>query len=226
MARPWVLAAAALCLAALGPHSAALAAGGVSRRGAGGGAALLENAKNCIFMFQARLHPQRVRATPRHAIWVAQSRPRVAVLRRRAAAVRCAGRPDIHVHAAGACRGPAARSASGCCGAAALFDRVAVGGSHAPLYAASQGLASPGGYYTAQQPVGQVVYTFWFQFCANMAISRADLGRPGVACSRKGFENNCPRRCRDSKTHVCGNGCSGILARPPLLQRARNPRRR
>ena len=94
--------------------------------------------------------------------------------------------------------------------------RVAAFDSPAPLHAAAQGLASPGGYYTAQQPVGQVVYTFWFQFCANMAISRADLGRPGVACSRKGFENNCPRRCRDSKTHVCGNGCSGILARPPV----------
>ena len=71
MARPWVLAAAALCLAALGhsPHSAALAAGAVSRRGAVGGAALLENAKNCIFMFQARLHPLRVRATQQqHAL--------------------------------------------------------------------------------------------------------------------------------------------------------------
>jgi hypothetical protein len=78
-----------------------------------------------------------------------------------------------------------------------------------------QGLASPGGYYTAQQPVGNVVYTFWFQFCANMAITRADLGRPGVACSRKGFENNCPKKCRDARTHVCGNGCSGILARAP-----------
>jgi len=65
MARPWVLAAAALCLAALGhsPHSAALAAGAVSRRGAVGGAALLENAKNCIFMFQARSCLLRVRVS-------------------------------------------------------------------------------------------------------------------------------------------------------------------
>jgi hypothetical protein len=33
-----------------------------------------------------------------------------------------------------------------------------------------------------------------------------------VACSRKGFENNCPKTCRHAQTHMCGNGCSGLLA--------------
>ena len=56
MARPWVLAAAALWLAALAhsPRTTAFAAGAVNRRGSVGGTALLENAKSCIFMFQAR----------------------------------------------------------------------------------------------------------------------------------------------------------------------------
>ena len=36
---------------------------------------------------------------------------------------------------------------------------------------------------------------------------------PKVACSRKGLENNCPKKCRDERTHTCGNGCSAILVR-------------
>jgi hypothetical protein len=30
------------------------------------------------------------------------------------------------------------------------------------------------------QPVGAVLYTFWFQFCSNMLMSKADPARPGV----------------------------------------------
>lgn len=70
MARPWVLAAAALWLAALAhsPRTTAFAAGAVNRRGSVGGAALLENAKNCVFMFQVRQRSLRRTEPPRRCL--------------------------------------------------------------------------------------------------------------------------------------------------------------
>lgn len=41
-----------------------------------------------------------------------------------------------------------------------------------------------------------------------------------MSCSRKGLENNCPKSCRDVRTHTCGNGCSALLAQ--RLPRARH----
>jgi hypothetical protein len=44
-----------------------------------------------------------------------------------------------------------------------------------------------------------------------MLFTSSDPNRPGVACSRKGLENNCPKTCRHA-SGVCGNGCAGLLA--------------
>jgi len=78
MARPWVLAAAVLWLAALAhsPRGAALAATPVSGRGSVGGTALLENAKNCVFMFQARL-----RCAPRSSRFCTRAKSALLYLR-------------------------------------------------------------------------------------------------------------------------------------------------
>lgn len=74
-------------------------------------------------------------------------------------------------------------------------------------------MASPAGYYEASQPVGDVTYSFWFQFCSTMLVTPGDPAGPGPVCARKGADSNCPKSCRaPAAGEACGSGCSALMA--------------
>ena len=87
---------------------------------------------------------------------------------------------------------PCSRTCRAVCATRAYVARVCttalVHFGHTPRCSTSpsQGLESPDGYYQVVQPVGQVTYTFWFQFCSNMQLVLSDPNRPGVRTARPG----------------------------------------